>query len=46
MAARFFDIVEKERVVLREVYCNKKAFFCGDCCDKNQAIILLVLVNL
>ena len=24
--------------------CNKKALFCGDCCDRNQAIILVVLV--
>ena len=26
------------------VECSKKALFCGDCCDKNQAITLVVLV--
>ena len=26
------------------VECSKKALFCGDCCDRNQAIILMVLV--
>ena len=26
------------------VECTKKALFCGDCGDRNQAIILVVLV--
>ena len=25
---------------------SKRAFFCGDCCDRNQAIILVDLVSL
>ena len=38
----------RESVVQRNigdiVECSKKALFCGDCCDRNQAIILVVLV--
>ena len=26
------------------VECGKKALFCGVCCDRNQAITLVVLV--
>ena len=26
------------------VKCSKKTLFCGDCCKRNQAIILVVLV--
>ena len=34
-----------ESVVQRKLAkCNKKALLCGDCCDRNQAIILVVLV--
>ena len=34
-----------ESVVQRAIVeCSKKALFCGDCCDRNQAIILVVLV--
>ena len=28
----------------RRVECSKKALFCGDSCDRNQAIILMVLL--
>ena len=30
--------------VVKTEECSKKALFCGDFCDRNQAIILLVLV--
>ena len=42
-AARFFLVREcsSEREI---VEYSKKALFCGDCCDRNQAIILVVLV--
>ena len=38
------SIVQSEIVDLVE--CSKKALFCGDYCDRNQAIILVVLVSL
>ena len=32
-------------VVQREIVeCSEKALFCVDCCDRNQAIILVVVV--
>ena len=39
--ARFFTHSER---VCGSVECSKKALFCGDFCDRNQAIILVVLV--
>ena len=49
--ARFFTFRFRESVTWREsiiqretVVCSKKALFCGVCCDRNQAIILGVLV--
>ena len=42
-AARFFT--HSESVIQKEIVeCSKKALFCGDCCDRDQAIILVVLV--
>ena len=42
--ARFFTHLERESVVQREmVKCSKNALFCGDFCDRNQTIILVVL---
>ena len=47
-AARFFihSDREKERKcsLVERVECSKKALFCGDFCDKNQVIILVILV--
>ena len=41
-AARFFySFRERQREI---VQCSKRGLFCGDCCDRNQAIILVVLV--
>ena len=37
---RFFLFIQS--VIQRE--CSKKTLFCGRCCDRNQAIILVVLV--
>ena len=52
-AARFFIPLESEMqsiiqsIVQSEIVeCSKKALFCGDYCDRNQAIILVVLVSL
>ena len=43
--ARFFIQRERESVIQREIVeCSKKALFGGDCCDRNQAMILVVLV--
>ena len=40
-----FTHSERESVIQREIVeCSKKALFCGDCCDKNQTIILMILV--
>ena len=41
-AARiFYSFRERERE--REIVeCSKKTLFCGDCCDRNQVIILVV----
>ena len=41
-AARFFSFGERERE--SSVECSKKALFCGDFWDRNQAIIFVVLV--
>ena len=39
------DFLSIESVIQREIVkCSKKALFCGDCCDRSQAIILVVLV--
>ena len=46
-AARFFIHSESviQSVVQSEIIeYSQKALFCGDCCDRNQAIILVVLV--
>ena len=40
-ATRFFSF-RVQSVGIAE--CSNKALFCGDCCDRNQAIILVVLV--
>ena len=44
-ATRFFySFTERiQRTTERVVQCSKKALFCGDCCDRNQAITLVVL---
>ena len=39
---KFFTHSERVSVAFEE--CSKKRLFCGDCCDRNQAIILMVLV--
>ena len=39
LRGEIFTILESGRVE-----CSKKALFCGDFCDRNQAIILVVLV--
>ena len=40
---RWRDFIHSESVVQRKIAeCSKKALFCGDCCDRNQAIILVV----
>ena len=36
--------IHSECSLLEIVQCSKKALFCGDFCDRNQAIILVVLV--
>ena len=41
-AARFFTYSECNSE--RHSECSKKALFCGNCCYKNHAIILVVLV--
>ena len=44
---RVFFYSLRESVIQRKcssVECSKKALFCGDFCDRNQAIILVVLV--
>ena len=39
------DFLFIQSVVEREIIeCSKKALFCGDCRDRNQAIVLVVLV--
>ena len=40
----FLYLVTKSAIQREIVECSKKALFCGDCCDRNQAIILVVLV--
>ena len=36
------DFLHSGSVVQRKIAeCNEKALFCGDCCDRNQAIILV-----
>ena len=48
-AARLFLFRESliQSIVQSEIIeCSKKAFFCGNYCDRNQAIILVVLVSL
>ena len=43
IAAIFF--ISRESVIQRKLMeGSKEALFCGDCCDRNQAIILVVLV--
>ena len=40
---RDFIHSEIQSVVQRKIAeCSKKALFCGDCCDRNRAIILVV----
>ena len=37
------DFIHSESAVQKKIAeCSKKALFCGDCCDRNQAIILVV----
>ena len=43
-AARFFFNIKRESSSVEIVECSKKALFCGECCDRNQTIILVVLV--
>ena len=39
------DFIHSESVVQRKIAeYSKKALICGDCCDRNQVIILVVLV--
>ena len=38
------SVIQREVVQRKIVECSKKALFFGDCCDRNQAIILVVLV--
>ena len=43
----FLRYTKRERERKREcssVESSKKALFCGDCCDRNEAVILVVLV--
>ena len=40
-ATRFF--IHSECSSVEIVECSKKTLFCGDCCDRNQAIILMIL---
>ena len=40
--ARFFSF--RECCSVEIVECSKKALFCGNFCDRNQAIILVVMV--
>ena len=49
--ARFLSFIQRviqrfrESVVQRKIAeCSKKTLFCGDCCDRNLSIILMVLV--
>ena len=45
--SRLFLVVYIKRqdfLFIQKVECSKKALFCGDCCDRNQAIILVVLI--
>ena len=42
-AARFYDLETGNKKVAEQSVV-KNALFCGDCCDRNQAIILVVLV--
>ena len=40
---RWQDFIHSESVVQRKIAeCSKKALFCDDCCDRNQAINLVV----
>ena len=41
-ATRFF--IHSECSSVEIVKCSKKTLFYGDCCDRNQAIILVILV--
>ena len=37
--------MHRESVVQKKIAeCSKRTLFCGDCCDRNKAIILVVLV--
>ena len=37
------NFIHSESVVQRKIAeCSEKALFCGDCCDRNQAIILVL----
>ena len=48
-ATRFFILSESviQSIVQSEIVeCSKKALLCGDYCDRNQAIILMVFVSL
>ena len=35
---------ERESSLVEKIECNNKTLICGDCCDRNQAIIFVVLV--
>ena len=43
-AAGFFFIHSESNSKYSSVECSKKALLCGDCCDRNQAIILVVSI--
>ena len=40
------SVIQSTRSLVEIVECSKKALFCGDCCDRYQAISLVVLVSL
>ena len=41
---RDFSLIQRECSSVEIVECRKKALFCGDCCDRNQAMILVLIV--
>ena len=41
-----FSLIQRESSSVEIVKRSKKALFCDDCRDRNQAIILVVLVSL
>ena len=36
--------LERKSSLVEKIECSKKALFYGDCCDRNQVIVLAVLV--